>query len=76
MSATLDRDSDPERPSRASSIDPVQDEHSDVTTVPTAVAEPELAHAEPTSADRNGAAASGASMIVLAGRAEGLRAET
>ena len=44
MSATLDRDSDPERPSRASSsIDPVQDEHSDVTTVPTAVAEPDPA---------------------------------
>src|SRR6476619_3812557 len=67
MSATLDRDSDPERPSRASSsIDPVQDEHSDVTTVPTAIAEPDPAQPDSTvSAERHGASASSSSMIVL-----------
>jgi cell division transport system ATP-binding protein len=62
MSATLGRDSDPERPDRAvSPDDPVQDENSPVTITPTAVAEPEPAE----SGDRNGAVASGASMIVL-----------
>jgi cell division transport system ATP-binding protein len=70
MSATLRRDSDPERPSRAtSSVDPVQDEHSDMTITPTAVAEHEpvdpveVDAAEP--AGKNGSTASGSSMIVL-----------
>ena len=71
MSATLDRDSDPEGPSRATSrVDPVQEEHSDVTITPTAVAEPEAgpdpAETDPAeSTGANGSAAAGASMIVL-----------
>src|SRR6476660_4967447 len=61
MSATLDRDSDPERPSRASStIDPVQAEQTHVDAATTAVAEPEPEEI----AARNGASAGAGSMIV------------
>jgi cell division transport system ATP-binding protein len=61
VSATLDRESDPERPSRPSLAHPVQDD-SQLTT-PTALADPAPAQAE----QRNGAAqpAAGSSMIVL-----------
>ncbi len=62
MSATLDRESDPERPQRPSSDHPVQDDSSQLTT-PALVAEPAPAPAP--AADPGAQAAGAASMIVL-----------
>ncbi len=60
MSATLGRQSDPERPARpSSSLDPVQDDDLQLTAPATAFAETSPAYAD------GAAGASGASMIVL-----------
>ena len=63
MSATLGRQSDPERPSGPASLDPVQDDDLQLTT-PTALAEPSPAYADVIDG-ATGAAGGGASMIVL-----------
>jgi cell division transport system ATP-binding protein len=63
MSATLGRQSDPERPLRpSSSLHPVQDDDSQLTAPSTALADPSPAYADGAS---GAAAVSGASMIVL-----------
>src|SRR6478752_5184921 len=62
MSATMGRQSDPERPSGPASLDPVMDDDLQMTT-PTALAEPSPAYAD--ADDGRAGAGAGASMIVL-----------
>ena len=62
MSATLGRQSDPERPSRPSSLDSVQEHDSQLTAPAPAPAEPSPAYADGVD---GAAGTSGASMIVL-----------
>ncbi len=62
MSATMGRQSDPERPSGPASLDPVMDDDLKLTT-PTALAEPSPAYAD--GDDARAGANAGASMIVF-----------
>jgi cell division transport system ATP-binding protein len=62
MSATLGAQSDPERPTRPSSLHPVQDDDPQLTAPATALADPSPAYADGVD---GAAGVSGASMIVL-----------